>query len=201
MPETKRHKDMPKILRLRHYGDPILWQKARPVAAPAPEILALAEDMIATMYDSDGIGLAAPQIGHAIRLIVVDVRSAQPEAWPPRSPGEQMLTARMPLVLLNPRILESSPDREICEEGCLSLPDIHGPVERPATVLLQATLADGSEIRTECGRLFARCLQHEIDHLDGITFDRRLPAGVTEKLRPQLDGLEKRTRKRLRRNS
>lgn len=139
------------LLPIRVLGDPILREETRPVERITPELRQLIEDMFETMYAARGIGLAAPQVGRSERLAVVDVDDE-------------------PMVLINPEILESSGDTERSEEGCLSIPDVYGDVERPASVRVRAMDRDGNVFEREAGGLLARCMQHEIDHLHGKMF-------------------------------
>ncbi len=139
------------------HPDPRLKKRCDPVPAITPEVGKLAEDMLATMYDAPGIGLAAPQVGVMRRLIVMDCVK-DPEA-PPR-----------PLVLVNPAVTWASEDRAVYEEGCLSIPDQYAEVTRPARVRVAWTALDGTQQEEEFEGLWATCVQHEIDHLDGRLF-------------------------------
>jgi peptide deformylase len=136
--------------------DPRLKIKARPVPAVDDKIRRLMEDMLDTMYGAIGIGLAAPQVGQASRVIVLDVARE----------GEKP----QPLQLANPEILWRSPELTTGNEGCLSLPEHYAEVTRPAKIRLRY-LDYQNEIREiEASGLLAMCLQHEIDHLDGVLF-------------------------------
>jgi peptide deformylase len=139
------------LLPLRVLGDPILRQEAKPVTVITSALQGLIDDMLETMYAARGIGLAAPQVGRTERLCVIDVDEE-------------------PMVLINPEILETSRASEKAEEGCLSIPDIYGDVERPATVRVRAMDRDGNVFEREATGLLARCMQHEIDHLHGKMF-------------------------------
>lgn len=139
-------------------GSEVLRQRAVDVDAVDDELRALIRDMFETMYDAEGIGLAGPQIGVGRRVIVVDVREED----------------HQPFALINPRLLESSRDTARAEEGCLSIPGIAGVVERPETVVVEGMDEKGETVRIEAEGLLARCLQHEIDHLDGVLFVDRL---------------------------
>ena len=136
--------------------DPVLRLVSRPVERVDAELLKLADDMLATMYDAPGIGLAAIQVGEPLRLLVIDLAK---EDEPPA-----------PQVFINPEILGSSDDRSVYEEGCLSIPDYYAEVERPAKVLVRHLDRDGKEKQVEAEGLLATCLQHEIDHLNGVLF-------------------------------
>lgn len=138
------------------YPHPALKRKAESVAEITPEIRRLAADMAETMYEYDGIGLAAPQVGELVRLITVDISG--PEA------RESLMT------LVNPE-LELIGDYEVeSEEGCLSVEDYRAPVTRSERVNLKATDLDGNPVAFEAEGLLAVCLQHECDHLDGKLF-------------------------------
>ncbi|MCF1708058.1 peptide deformylase [Tabrizicola sp. J26] len=139
------------------HPDPRLKKVCEPVAEITPELGKLAEDMLETMYDAPGVGLAAPQVGVTKRLIVMDCVK-DPEAAP------------RPLVLFNPQIIWSSEDLSTYEEGCLSIPEQYAEVERPAEVRVRWTALDGSEQEEQFAGLWATCVQHEIDHLDGKLF-------------------------------
>jgi peptide deformylase len=139
------------LLPIRVLGDPILREETRPVTTITADIHRLIDDMFETMYAARGIGLAAPQVGRSERLAVVDVDED-------------------PMVLINPEILESSSASEKAEEGCLSIPEVYGDVERPAVVRVRAMDRDGNVFEREASGLLARCLQHEIDHLHGKMF-------------------------------
>jgi peptide deformylase len=135
--------------------DPILRQVSKPIETVDGEVRKLADDMLETMYDAPGIGLAAIQVGVARRLLVLDVSKDDEKA---------------PLVFINPEVVASSDTRSVYEEGCLSIPDYYAEVERPATITVKYLDRDGKEQVTEADGLLATCLQHEIDHLNGVLF-------------------------------
>ncbi len=140
------------ILDIRVLGDPILRKPTTPVIEVTDELRRLIASMFETMYAAEGIGLAAPQVGRTDRVAVVDVEGAK-------------------YVLINPRIVSTQGTRkEIAEEGCLSIPDIYGDVERPAIVTIRATDESGNEYEATGSELLGRCFQHEIDHLNGRLF-------------------------------
>ncbi len=141
------------IHQIRKYPDPVLRRVASRVTDVSDELCRLSEDMLETMRAARGIGLAANQIGHAIRIISLDV-------------GEK---ESQPLVILNPEIVERASE-EAAEEGCLSLPGFYETVKRAKKVLVKGVTVDGKEFTLECEGLLARAFQHEIDHLDGILF-------------------------------
>ncbi|MFW2541166.1 peptide deformylase [Primorskyibacter sp. 2E107] len=139
------------------HPDPRLKKLCDPVADLSDELRTLADDMLETMYDAPGIGLAAPQIGVLSRLIVLDCVKGDNEA--PR-----------PMVMFNPRILAASDEENVYDEGCLSIPDQYAEVTRPKAVDVEWIDRDG-KLQTETfDGLWATCVQHEIDHLDGKLF-------------------------------
>jgi peptide deformylase len=139
------------------HPDPRLKKPAQPITDLSDDLRRLADDMLETMYAAPGIGLAAPQIGVDTRLIVMDCIKAEGEA--PR-----------PMAMFNPEILAESDERSTYEEGCLSIPDIYADVERPAAVTVRWIDRDGNEQQDSFDGLWATCLQHEIDHLNGVLF-------------------------------
>jgi peptide deformylase len=141
------------------FPDPILQQPAEPITVFDAELRKLVDDMFTSMYDAQGIGLAAPQIGISKRLTVIDL-SFQ------KKPEDK-------IVLINPEVIEMK-GKQVEDEGCLSLPEIRDRVVRAAEVKVRAQDADGKPIEVEGTELLARALQHEIDHLDGILFIFRL---------------------------
>jgi peptide deformylase len=129
---------------------------SEPVPAITDEIRRLAEDMLETMYDAPGVGLAAIQIGVPKRVITMDVSKSE--------------TERQPLVLINPEILWSSEEKRTYEEGCLSIPEYYEEVERPDRVRFRYTNLQGESIEQDADGLMATCVQHELDHLNGVLF-------------------------------
>ncbi len=186
----------PAPLRLRIWGDLVLRKKAKPVAAITAEIRQLAAEMVETMYTHHGVGLAAPQIGRSLRLIIIDTRIGRDLLPPDPSPGDILLAPRMPLPLVNPEVIRASKALETCSEGCLSVTKVYADVTRPAAVVLRATTLEGETFEVECDGLLGRCVQHEIDHLDGILFPDRLSREELRKVETELAGLEKTVKRR-----
>lgn len=141
-------------LRIRTYPDPVLAQKAEPVGEITPEIAQLIKDMIQTMYESDGVGLAAPQVGRSLRLITLDETG----------PKERL----RPMVVLNPVLSDCSGTKE-SEESCLSLPTFNCIVKRSECVTVRGLDELGQDLEIRADGLLAVILQHEIDHLEGKT--------------------------------
>lgn len=153
-------------------GAPVLGKVAAPVEAITPEIKELAQYMVQAMHLFDGIGIAAPQVGVSKRLVVIDVPIREKETI--ISPGEDLLRGNMPIALVNPQIVALSGELKEYDEGCLSVPDIYAKVVRHDKALVRFTTLAGQNIEIECANLLSRCLQHEIDHLDGLLFTDRL---------------------------
>ncbi len=160
------------------YGDPVLRAKCRPVTEVTPEIRALAEDMIETMVEAQGVGLAAPQVGEPIQLAVIDV-SHDPECVTYlRVNGEDVaMKDLMPIVFINPTLELINP-KETEQEGCLSFPDIRAMITRPEQVKATVTTLDGETLVIETDGLFSRAIQHETDHLNGRLFIDRMSAAA-----------------------
>ena len=136
--------------------DPLLRQVSKPVERVDSQLLKFASDMLETMYDAPGIGLAAIQVGEPLRLVVIDLAK---EGEPPA-----------PQIFFNPEIVASGDDTNVHEEGCLSIPDYYAEVERPASVTVRYIDKDGKQQELAADGLLATCLQHEIDHLNGVLF-------------------------------
>ncbi len=135
---------------IRELGDPVLSKKAKPVREVTPRLRKLIEDMLETMYDADGVGLAAPQVGMLKRIVVIDISDERNE----------------PVILINPQIQEQDGE-QTGFEGCLSVPGKSGQVTRPQHVVVKAYDMDMNEITVEGEDLMARALCHELDHLEG----------------------------------
>jgi peptide deformylase len=156
------------VLKVRKYGDPVLRKRAKPVEAVTPQIRAFIADMVDTMYDEVGIGLAAPQIGISLRLMVVghdDNRQAR--------------------ALINPVITEQG-GSVTAEEGCLSIPGVFAPVTRAEWVKLEAQDTEGQPVSITARGLRARVFQHEMDHLDGVLFIDRLDAVTRDRIKRKI---------------
>jgi peptide deformylase len=150
------------LLRIRLVGDHILKKVAEPVKEITPELKAFIKDLTFTMYETDGVGLAAPQVGVSLRIFVIDTTWSQEEG------------KKEPFVLINPVILESIGEL-IYEEGCLSVPGIYEKVKRHNYVKIEYQDVKGNVCLMEAEGTRAVVLQHENDHLDGILFIDRLP--------------------------
>jgi peptide deformylase len=140
---------------------PLLRQISSPVEAITPEIQTLIDDMFETMYAAPGIGLAAIQVGVPKRILVIDLQDPEEEGGEP---------VRNPLVFINPEILRSSETERPYNEGCLSVPDQYAEVERPDSIRARWLDRDGKLHEEEMEGMIATCLQHEMDHLEGVLF-------------------------------
>ncbi|MBT4890912.1 MAG: peptide deformylase [Rhodospirillales bacterium] len=136
--------------------DPRLKKASAPVEAVDDEICALLDDMLETMYDANGVGLAAPQVGVLKRVVVIDVARADETSTP--------------MELVNPEVVWVSDDIVVKEEGCLSLPEYYAEVERPETIRVTYLDRVNKKQELEADEMLATCIQHEIDHLDGVLF-------------------------------
>ena len=156
------------VLKVRKYGDPVLRRRATPVTEITDEIRRIVDDMIETMYDEVGIGLAAPQVGISLRLMVVG--------------HEKTRGAR---AIVNPAITETAGE-VTAEEGCLSLPGIFAQVTRADSVTLEGQDLDGQPVSIKARGLTARVFQHEMDHLDGVLFIDRLDPMTRDRIKRRI---------------
>jgi peptide deformylase len=168
----KTQKGTAKPLEVVKYGHPALRSKGRKIEKIDDSLRTLAEEMIVTMYEEDGCGLAAHQVGRSIQMAVIDVMPAQDDrpsqAW---IDGRELeLESLMPLVMINPEIHPIGDEKVIETEGCLSMPGLHDEVERHARVRIVCQDIDGSTLDFEAEGLLSRAAQHEVDHLHGILF-------------------------------
>ena len=155
-----------KVLKI---GEATLRKKCKPVKDFDDDLAEFLDDMRETMYDNDGMGLAAPQVGVLRRAVIVEVNN-------------------MFLELINPEIVEMRGET-IEEEGCLSVPGLYAPVTRPSRIVFRGTTLDGETLEYECAGLLARMIQHELDHLDGICFVDRLTDDVAKKYKKDINAV------------
>jgi peptide deformylase len=180
---------LPMIREIVQYGHPVLRQRCRPVEVVDETITELVADMLDTMVDANGVGLAAPQVGEDLRLAVIDV-SHDPECVTfLKVNGEDAeLESIMPLIFINPE-LQFSQEKESGMEGCLSIKGIRAEVRRPLAVKATLPQLDGTVLEIETDGLLARALQHEIDHLNGVLFVDRLAAVAKVSMKNRLKRL------------
>ena len=185
------------ILEIVKYGHPVLRQKGGRIGPVTPALQRLAADMLETMHDAKGVGLAAQQIGQAVQLTVLDIRGVTDRPSTLEIGGKQMNPeAHMPLVLINPDITPLTPHVK-GPEGCLSFPEIFGEISRPEGVRVRALNEHGEPVEFCCGGLLAKAIQHEHDHLHGILFIDRMDKATKEELRPDLEALQAATKAEL----
>jgi peptide deformylase len=182
------------ILDIIKYGNPILRQRGAPVEKLTPEIKQLIADMLETMHERHGVGLAAQQIGRALQLTVIDVSTVDDR------PSTLELNGKpadpkdiMPLVLINP-VIQPTGEAVNAGEGCLSFPEIFAEIPRPAWVNVKALDKNFKPIELSAGGLLSRAIQHEVDHLNGILFIDRMDKKTKEELRNELDALQAATK-------
>ena len=171
------------------YGDPVLRKKGKQIEEITEEIRTLAEDMIETMHDAHGVGLAAQQVGESIQLTVIDVSDAENRPSRMWIEGQEVdPEEHMPLILINPQ-LELSRETEIGTEGCLSFPEITADIPRAEHVKVNALDLDGNPVSFEAEGLLSRAVQHETDHLNGILFIDRMSSATKVTLGSKLKKL------------
>lgn len=177
------------------YGDPVLRAKGKRVMEADERIRRLASDMLETMHDANGVGLAAQQIGEALQLTVLDVTEVEDRPSTLKINGKEVeLMSAMPLILLNPT-LTLGEELVLGPEGCLSFPEITGDIVRSEFVRATAETLDGEMLKIEATGLLARALQHEVDHLNGILFIDRMNSAAKASLASRLKRLQKETQR------
>ncbi len=189
------------LLSITQYGDSVLRAKSSPVEHVDEDLHNLAANMLETMYAANGIGLAAPQVGLNIRMVVIDIPKDEVEDGEEQEVDETImlngeevsLYSIMPLIFINPE-LEPYGKQELFIEGCLSVHEIRANVARPMNVKARLQKLDGEILEIDCGGLLARCLQHEVDHLDGFLFTDRVSSAGRLTLNKKLKRLTERRR-------
>ncbi|HRJ71652.1 MAG TPA: peptide deformylase [Terrimicrobiaceae bacterium] len=175
------------ILEIVQYGHPALRAKGQRIEKIDDKLRDLVEDMLDTMVDANGVGLAAQQIGRPIQLCVVDVTGVTDRPSAMRVAGRDVdVEEQMPLVLINPEVETFGPAKPGAE-GCLSFPGLGGKITRPYSVRVKARTLDGSEMDFEADGLLARAIQHEHDHLHGILYIDRMEPAERKALEPEIE--------------
>ena len=180
------------IMEIVQFGHPALRARGAQVQEVTEEVRKLAADMIETMRDADGVGLAAQQVAVPIQLAVVDVTGVEdrPSAmWVDGQPVR--VEDWMPMILINPQ-LELGAEKEAGTEGCLSFPNMTAQITRASRVRVKSRLLDGREVEFEAEGLLSRALQHEVDHLNGVLFVDRMSAAAKAALAGKLKRLQRR---------
>jgi len=184
------------LLRVTQYGEPILRKVGESITEFDDALAQLADNMVDTMYDEDGIGLAAQQVGLALQFCVMDVRPPEGEK-PPFDysfDGKQPpLDLIMPMAIANPKVTIIDPTEDVYEEGCLSFPDIRGKITRPIGVRCEFQDTEGNPHVLEANGLLGRCILHETDHLNGKLFIDIMDKRDLQRMTPKI--------KKIRRNS
>ena len=185
------------LLRVTQYGEPILRKVGTAITEFDADLAQLADDMVDTMYDEEGIGLAAQQIGKAIQLFVMDVRPPEGEqpAFDYRFDGKQPpLDLIMPMALANPKVSIIDSSKDVYEEGCLSFPDVRGKVTRPIGVRCEFQDTEGNSHILDATGLLGRCILHESDHLNGELFIDRMDKRDLQRMTPRIKKIKRGSR-------
>ena len=185
------------ILRITQYGEPILRKVGEPITQFDNALAELAENMIETMYDANGIGLAAQQIGLALQLFVIDVRPPESEqaGFDYRLDGKrQPLALIMPMALANPKISIIDPLEDTYEEGCLSFPEVRGKLDRPIGVRCEYQDVEGNRHSIEANGILGRCILHEVDHLNGELFIDKMDKRDLQQMQPRIKKIKRASR-------
>lgn len=185
------------LLRVTQYGEPILRKVGTAITEFDADLAQLADDMVDTMYDEEGIGLAAQQIGKAIQLFVMDVRPPEGEqpAFDYSFDGKQPpLDLIMPMALANPKVSIIDSSEDVYEEGCLSFPDVRGKVTRPIGVRCEFQDTEGNSHTLDATGLLGRCILHESDHLNGELFIDKMDKRDLQRMTPRIKKIKRGSR-------
>jgi peptide deformylase len=182
-------------LRIVHYNNPVLHTKGEKVSTFDAALAQLASEMIDAMHAAGGIGLAAQQVGRPLQLCVVDLRESNAEYTWELDGAKPPVDLFMPLVLANPKItVVSGTPETVYEEGCLSFPKIRGDVARPDEIITHFQDERGVPHVLKCDGLFSRCVQHEVDHLNGVLFIDRMDKKTRQAINDEVKALAKETK-------
>jgi len=183
-------------LEIVHYGEEVLHQKGAPVTNFDESLKSLFEEMVETCIEAEGIGLASQQIGKALMFCVVDLRGVEIDFDYALDGTKPPLELFNPIGICNPKVSLIDSPKTVYEEGCLSFPDIRGDVERPDWIRCEYQDISGIPHTIECNGLLGRCIQHEVDHLNGILFTERMKKKVLKRIQPAVNELKERTLQR-----
>ncbi|MEM1222957.1 MAG: peptide deformylase [Verrucomicrobiota bacterium] len=184
-------------LRVTRYGEPILHEVGEPIINFDADLAQLAHDMVETMYDEEGIGLAAQQIGRALQFCVIDIRAPEGAEVPfnysydGKTPPLELF---MPMAMANPKVSIIDNREDVYEEGCLSFPDVRGKVVRPIGVRCEFQDVQGNHHIIEADGLLGRCILHEVDHLNGELFIGRMDKRDLKKMQPRIKKIKRESR-------
>jgi len=182
-------------LRIVHYNNPVLRTKGEKVNAFDAALADFARDMIDAMHEAGGIGLAAQQVGRAVQVCVVDLRASDADFTWELDGAKPPLDLFMPMVIVNPKVvIVTGTSETVYEEGCLSFPKIRGDVTRPDAIVARYQDERGVPHELKCDGLFARCIQHEVDHLNGVLFIDRMDQKTRKAIDDDIKALAKETK-------
>jgi peptide deformylase len=182
-------------LAIVHYNDPVLRKKGEKITVFDGAFAKFAQEMVVAMHEAHGVGLAAQQVGHALQVCVVDLRNADAEFDWKLDGAKPPLELFMPMVVVNPKLtLARKTPTEVSEEGCLSFPEIRGDVERAVSLTAEYQDQAGLPHLLQCTGLFARCMLHEVDHLNGVLFIDRMEKPVRDAIKDELKALARETK-------
>ncbi len=176
-------------LAIVHYNAAVLRQKGEPVTRFDADLVALGTQMVATMHAARGIGLAAQQVGRAIQFCVLDLRDTDRDFSWELDGAQTPLELIMPMMMANPKVEVLPSAKTSYEEGCLSFPEIRGDVSRPDLIRVTFQDVQGGSHTLLCNGLFGRCVQHEVDHLNGTLFIDRMDKGMRRKIERDIKAL------------
>lgn len=185
------------LLRVTQYGEPILRKAGEPVTEFDEALATLADDMVDTMYEEDGIGLAAQQVGLALQFCVMDLRPPEGEkpgfeyTFDGKTPPLDLI---MPIAMANPKVSIIDTEEDVYEEGCLSFPDVRGKVTRPVGVRCEYEDTEGNTHIIEATGLFGRCILHETDHLNGKLFIDLMDKRDLQRMAPRIKKIKRASR-------
>ncbi len=182
-------------LAIVHFNDPVLRKKGEKITAFDGSLAKFAEQMIESMHVARGVGLAAQQVGRAVQVCVVDLRGVEAEFDWRLDGAKPPLELFMPMVVVNPKVtVARKTPTAVSEEGCLSFPEIRGDVERATAISAEFRDQGGLPHSLACTGLFARCMLHEVDHLNGVLFIDRMEKPVREAIKDALKALARETK-------
>tara|TARA_B110000037_G_scaffold220998_1_gene290471 strand:+ start:1758 stop:2330 length:573 start_codon:yes stop_codon:yes gene_type:complete len=185
-------------LEIVQYGEKVLHQKGKKIEKFDDELMALFEDMVDAMDEAEGIGLASQQVGRALQFCVVDLAGMDPDFEYTIDGSKPPLDLFMPMSICNPKVETiGKPNITVYEEGCLSFPDVRADVERPDWIRCKFQDVNGTKHVIECNGLLGRCIQHEVDHLNGILYIDRMKKRVLKKVQLRINQIQAKTLQRL----
>lgn len=189
------------LLKIVQYGEKVLHKPGEPITEFDEKLRTLFEDMVDTMYEAEGIGLAAQQVGLAKQFCVVDLNGCDPDFEYTLDGAKPPLDFFMPMGMCNPKVELLDDKPTTYEEGCLSFPDIRADVERTEYIRCEYQDIHGNPHVIEANGLFGRCIQHEVDHLNGVLFTDRMKKRVLKKIQLPINALKAKTLQRMKKKT